>query len=93
MPIGIKGHSFFSKNLDAIKLAGFSTLISEYKIWKMFYNKNETFDFAKKININIPETISLSESNYESEIKKSDIKFKMVIKSAKEGGARYLYQI
>ena len=90
VPISIKYCKYFSLNKRKFLDEGFRLLIADYELWFRFYNKDQTALFATSIGIPLPKTIRINKETVYEDINKLKTSFPIVIKSAEEGGARFV---
>jgi predicted ATP-grasp superfamily ATP-dependent carboligase len=90
MPISIEAFRFCSQEKARLSVHGIKLLVSDLSTWLRFYNKAQTYEAAAGYGIPVPRTIAISPGNYRDQIARADLSFKLVIKGAEEGGARFV---
>lgn len=90
MPISIASFRFCSQQKSALCSHGIKLLVSDPVTWFRFYNKAQTYELAARYGIPIPRSTSITATNYRDQIARSNLVFKLVIKGAEEGGARFV---
>lgn len=90
MPISIGAFRFCSKEKLGLSAHGIKLLVSELPMWLRLYNKAQTYELASGYGIPVPRSVAISPTNYVDQIERADLSFKLVIKGAEEGGARFV---
>lgn len=90
MPISIGAFRFCVEAKARLSLYGIKMLVSELPAWLRLYNKAQTYELAAGYGIPVPKSVSISSANYRDQIARADLSFKLVIKGAEEGGARFV---
>ena len=90
MPISIEAFRFCAQEKARLSTHGIKVLVSDLQKWLQLYNKSETYRIAAEYGIPVPKSISISPLDYRDQIAQADLDFKLVIKGAEEGGARFV---
>jgi predicted ATP-grasp superfamily ATP-dependent carboligase len=90
MPISIASFRFCSQERSVLSDYGIKLLVSELPTWLRLYNKGQTYELAARYGIPVPKSVMISPANYRDRIAASNLSFKLVIKAAEEGGARFV---
>lgn len=90
MPISIGSFRFCSEQKSSLTAHGLKLLVSELPTWLRLYNKAQTYGLATRCGVPVPSSVTISPTNYRDQIARSNLRFKMVIKGAEEGGARFV---
>jgi predicted ATP-grasp superfamily ATP-dependent carboligase len=90
MPISIGAFRFCSQEKARLAVHGIKLLVSDLRTWLRLYNKAQTYELAAGYGIPVPRSVPISPTNYLDQIARADLSFKLVIKGAEEGGARFV---
>lgn len=90
MPISIEAFRFCSQEKTRLSVHGIKLLVSDFSIWRRLYEKSQTYELAAGYGIPVPKSILISPTTYRDQIDRADLEFKLVIKAAEEGGARFV---
>jgi predicted ATP-grasp superfamily ATP-dependent carboligase len=90
MPISIGAFRFCAEHKQSLLDRGIKLLVADLPVWLRLYNKAQTYELAARHGVPVPRSIALSAGNYREEISRSGLDFKLVIKGAEEGGARFV---
>jgi len=90
MPISIEAFHFCSQEKAKLSDRGIKMLVSDLPTWLRLYNKAQTYELAANYGIPVPRSVAISPTNYLDQIASAGLSFKLVIKGAEEGGARFV---
>jgi predicted ATP-grasp superfamily ATP-dependent carboligase len=90
MPISIDSFRFCAQEKATLTGRGIKVLVSDLSTWQQFYNKALTYEMAARHGIPVPQSVRLTPDRYREEIAAANLDFKLVIKGAEEGGARFV---
>ena len=90
MPVAIDSYAFFSRHWAAFEQAGIRGLLPRYDTWRRLHSKSESRKLASQLRIPVPDTVSVNDADVSATLAGSGLQFPVVVKSAEEGGARFV---
>ena len=90
MPVSIDSWAFFSRHWATFERAGIRGLVPDHETWRQLHSKSESRQLASELCLPVPETIVINESDVSATLAASGLEFPVVVKSAEEGGARFV---
>jgi biotin carboxylase len=90
IPVSIESWAFFSRHRATFEQAGIRGLLPRYDTWRRLHSKSESRQLASELDIPVPETIVVNETDVSAALVGSPLEFPVVVKSAEEGGARFV---